>query len=85
MSAVKLLDNYVPGVDCTCHAHAGYECVCDADWTPKLEKIVKVWRDMPAQEMRLRCGEMKAQEIRTVRAVLEAILAMNVRKATSTG
>jgi hypothetical protein len=30
---------------------------------------------MPAAEMRLRCGELKAQEIRTVRAVLNAILA----------
>jgi hypothetical protein len=32
---------------------------------------------MPAAEMRLRCGELKAQEIRTVRAVLNAILANN--------
>jgi hypothetical protein len=47
MSAVKLLDNYVPGTACTCHAHADYECACDAD--------------------------------------LDAILAMNVRKDTSTG
>jgi hypothetical protein len=85
MNAVKLLDNYIPGADCTCHAYAEYECACDADWTPKLEKIVKVWRDMPDQEMRLRCGKMTAQEIRTVRAVLDAILAMNVRKAASTG
>jgi hypothetical protein len=40
-----------------------------------INKIVAAWRDMPAAEMRLRCGELKAQEIRTVRAVLNAILA----------
>lgn len=36
--------------------------------------LVKMWRDMPAAEMRLRCGEMTAQEIKTVRAVLNQII-----------
>jgi hypothetical protein len=45
--------------------------------TPKVEKLVKAWRDMPASEMRLRCGEMTAQEIRTVRAVLNQIMPRN--------
>lgn len=31
------------------------------------------WRNMTDAEMRLRCGEVTAQEIRTVRAVLAAI------------
>ncbi len=32
---------------------------------------------MPAAEMRLRCGELTAQEIRTVRAVLNQIIPAN--------
>jgi hypothetical protein len=32
---------------------------------------------MPAAEMRMRCGELTAQEIRTVRAVLKQILPPN--------
>ena len=68
------LADYVEGGDCTCAAHGEYECACGADWTPKIEKLVKAWRDMPADEMRLRCGEMTAQEIRTVRAVLNQII-----------
>ena len=39
-----------------------------------LEETVKFWRDMSDSEMRLRCGELTAQEIRTVRAVLNNIL-----------
>ena len=34
---------------------------------------------MPAAEMRLRCGELTAQEIRTVRAVLKQILQQNAK------
>lgn len=37
--------------------------------------IIERWRGMPDSELRLRCGEMTAQEIRTVRAVLSAIAA----------
>jgi hypothetical protein len=66
---------YSPGQDCQCSAYGECECRCSAEWTPRINKIVAAWRDMPAAEMRLRCGELKAQEIRTVRAVLNAILA----------
>jgi hypothetical protein len=58
-------------------AEACGECGSGADWTPKVEKLVRAWRDMPAAEMRLRCGEMTAQEIRTVRAVLNQIIPPN--------
>jgi len=40
----------------------------------RLRYRVTKWRDMPDDEMRLRAGEMTAQEIRSVRAVLNAIL-----------
>lgn len=40
----------------------------------RLKELVAKWRDMPAEEMRLRAGEMTAQEIRSVQAVLNAIL-----------
>jgi len=49
----------------------------EKDCTPKIQKLVEAWRDMPADEMRLRCGEMTAQEVRTVRAVLNQILPAN--------
>jgi len=39
-----------------------------------INKMVATWRDMPSSEMRLRIGEMTAQEIMTVRAALSAIL-----------
>lgn len=39
-----------------------------------LQSSIKLWSDMPAQEMRLRCGEMSKQEILTVRAVLNQII-----------
>ena len=39
---------------------------------------VEAWGEMSDSDLRLRCGELTAQEIRTVRAVLNAILA-NVR------
>ena len=68
---------YSPGQDCECSAYGQSECGCSADWTPRINKIVAAWRDMPAAEMRLRCGELTAQEIRTVRAVLKQILPPN--------
>lgn len=46
---------------------AGYKLLTDLEF----------WRDMPAQEMRLRCGEISTQEMRTVRAVLSIILSSN--------
>ena len=36
---------------------------------------VESWGEMSDSALRLRCGELTAQEIRTVRAVLNAILA----------
>lgn len=43
----------------------------------KLKTDLEFWRKMESQEMRLRCGEMSAQEIRTVRSVLGIILSAN--------
>ena len=40
----------------------------------EIEMNVRMWQNMTASEMRLRMGEMTAQEIRTVRAVLNQIL-----------
>ena len=70
---------YSPGQDCQCSAYGECECGCSAEWTPRINKIVAAWRDMPAAEMRLRCGELTAQEIRTVRAVLKQILQQNAK------
>ena len=36
---------------------------------------VEAWGEMSDSDLRLRCGELTAQEIRTVRAVLNAVLA----------
>lgn len=66
--------SYVEGKDCICAAYGECECGCGADWTPRVEKFVEMWRDMTDSEMRLHCGEITAQEIRTVRAVLNQIL-----------
>lgn len=41
----------------------------------KLRTDMEFWlAQMPDQEMRLRCGEISTQEIRTVRAVLSILL-----------
>jgi hypothetical protein len=37
------------------------------------------WHSQSDEGLRLRCGELSAQEIRTIRAVLAAILPPNVR------
>ena len=39
----------------------------------RLVDSIITWRDMPADEMRLRAGEMTADEIRSVRAILKCI------------
>jgi hypothetical protein len=79
---IKLKDilDYYPGKGCRCAAHDSSECGCNVDWSPKMEKLIKYWYKMPAQEMRLLCGELTAQEIRTVRAVLAVILRQAVKK-----
>lgn len=38
------------------------------------------WRDQSDDGLRLRCGELSAQEIRTIRAILNAILPPNSRE-----
>ena len=38
---------------------------------------VEAWGEMSDSDLRLRCGELTAQEIRTVRAVLKQILQPN--------
>ena len=40
----------------------------------RITELVVKWRDMPSEEMRLQAGDMTAQEIRSVKAVLNAIL-----------
>ena len=40
----------------------------------KIAELVAKWRDMSAEEMRLRAGDMTVQEIRSIKAVLNAIL-----------
>lgn len=49
----------------------------------RLKTDLEFWRKMSSQEMRLRCGEMSAQEIRTVRAVLDTILSANAHADSS--
>jgi len=39
-----------------------------------LERLAK-WKDMSADDFRLHCGEMGSNEIRSVRAVLNAVVA----------
>lgn len=66
---------HFPGMGCRCGASGESECGCPgADWSPRIRKVAEAWRDMSADEMRLRCGELSPQEIRTVKAVLNAIL-----------
>ena len=72
-----IVKNYYPGEKCLCAARHEGECGCDANWDSKLEIIVKYWSEMPASEMRLHCGEMTNQEVRTVKAVLKNILEMS--------
>lgn len=43
----------------------------------KLRTELEFWKDMSNQEMRLRCGELSCQEIRSIRAVLSLILSQN--------
>ena len=50
-------------------AKAGYVLATD----------IRHWQKMLAEEMRLRCGELSAQEIRNIKAVLLLILPENVR------
>jgi hypothetical protein len=51
----------------------------------KTQERVKNWKLMTAQELRLTCGEITAQEIRTIRAVLDQILSKNEKSAATGG
>ena len=58
-------------------AEAEYEAQCWKEIEEDentLEGRVRMWQNMSPSEMRLRCGEMTGQEIRTVKAVLNTIL-----------
>ncbi len=70
----RLEDDYFPGKGCNCGAYTYGECGCDVDWTPDTERRARIWYKMSDAEMRVRCGELTANEIRTVRAVLRSIL-----------
>ena len=43
----------------------------------QIQRRVIDWRDQSDEGLRLRCGELTAQEIRSIRAVLNAILPTN--------
>lgn len=45
----------------------------------RTQRRVIDWRDQSDEGLRLRCGELTAQEIRTIRAVLNAILPPNAK------
>ena len=45
----------------------------------RTQRRVIDWRDQSDEGLRLRCGELTAQEIRTIRAVLNAILPPNAQ------
>jgi len=45
--------------------------------TEETQRRVIDWRSQSDEGLRLRCGELTAQEIRTIRAVLNAILPPN--------
>lgn len=42
-----------------------------------LTSKIREWQSMSEAKMRLRCGELSAQDIRNIKAVLEAILPTN--------
>ena len=44
--------------------------------TPEAQRKAVEWSELTDQSLRLRCGELTAQEIRTIRAVLGAILSL---------
>jgi hypothetical protein len=59
---------------CTTHHNA---CACREDSFAKSEKVhaaVLEWSSLYRSGLRLRCGELTSNEIRTIRAVLAAIL-----------
>lgn len=43
---------------------------------------VREWKELTDSGMRLRCGELSAQELRSIRAVLESILPAEGARST---
>lgn len=71
--------------ECVTHHHA---CDCREKYFADLERLrvtLEMWRDMSSAQMRLQCGELTAQEIRTVRAVLDSIIAEAAKEAPGPG
>ena len=72
-----------PRTDAACGTGNFIHCV-DDDFARQLEterdelneRLID-WRDQSDEGLRLRCGELTSQEIRTIRAVLTAILPPN--------
>ena len=56
--------------------HANFTRELERELT-ELQRRVIDWWDQSDEGLRLRCGELTAQEIRTIRAVLTAILPPN--------
>lgn len=70
-----------PAKAITCVSHH-FACDCrEALMAQSLETQRRVidWRSQSDSGLRLRCGELSAQEIRTIRAVLNAILPPNAK------
>ena len=70
----KISANYYPGIGCRCAASDQSECGCDADWTPRAERLLKSAADMPHEEMVRRFGEMTPDEFSAVKNVLIRVL-----------
>jgi hypothetical protein len=47
---------------------------CDCQKALRVYQRVMDWKNQSSEGLRLRCGELTAQEIRTIRAVLQSIL-----------
>jgi len=71
---IESLNGYYRGKGCECAAYGECECGCGVEWRSKTELLVEAWYNMKPSEMRLHAGEMTAQEIRTVKAVLGSII-----------
>lgn len=41
--------------------------------------IIHKWANMSSSQLRLQCGELTAQEIRSIKAVLNAMLKENIQ------
>ena len=53
---LESLSDYYEGRGCRCWAYGEGECGCDADWTPKKEKIIMEMVNASDDEIRLFYG-----------------------------